>query len=61
MWEHGNIGQFWKGTREHRPPVGDPLSWLASADKISLFVLFMFLLSFSGFSFLMVSTFYFLF
>ena len=20
VWEHGNIGQFWKGTREHGPP-----------------------------------------
>ena len=20
VWEHGNIGQFWKGTREQRPP-----------------------------------------
>ena len=20
MWEHGNIGQFWKGTREQGPP-----------------------------------------
>ena len=24
MWEHGNIGQFWKGTREQGPPLGDP-------------------------------------
>ena len=24
MWEHGNIGQFWKGTKEHGPPLGDP-------------------------------------
>ena len=22
--EHGNIGQFWKGTREQGPPLGDP-------------------------------------
>ena len=20
VWEHGNIGQFWKGTKEQRPP-----------------------------------------
>ena len=20
VWERGNIGQFWKGTREQRPP-----------------------------------------
>ena len=20
VWEHGNIGQFWKGTREQGPP-----------------------------------------
>ena len=26
VWEHGNIGQFWKGTREQGPPLGDPLS-----------------------------------
>ena len=24
MWEHWNIGQFWKGTRELGPPMGDP-------------------------------------
>ena len=24
VWENGNIGQFWKGTREQRPPLGDP-------------------------------------
>ena len=24
VWEHGNIGQFWKGTREQGPPLGDP-------------------------------------
>ena len=23
VWEHGNIGQFWKGTREQGPPLGD--------------------------------------
>ena len=21
VWEHGNLGQFWKGTREQRPPL----------------------------------------
>ena len=24
VWEHRNIGQFWKGTREQGPPLGDP-------------------------------------
>ena len=24
LWEHGNIGQFWQGTREQGPPLGDP-------------------------------------
>ena len=24
VWEHGNIGQFWKGTREQGSPLGDP-------------------------------------
>ena len=24
VWEHGNIGQFWKGTREQGPTLGDP-------------------------------------
>ena len=24
VWEHGNIGQFWKGTREQGAPLGDP-------------------------------------
>ena len=24
MWEHGNVGQFWKRTREEGPPLGDP-------------------------------------
>ena len=24
MWEHGNIRQFWKGTREQGPPMGNP-------------------------------------
>ena len=28
VWEHGNIGQFWKGTREEGPPLGDPQMWL---------------------------------
>ena len=27
VWEHGNIGQFWKGTREQGPPLGDPQGW----------------------------------
>ena len=27
VWEHGNIGQFWKGTREQGPPLGDPRRW----------------------------------
>ena len=27
VWEHGNIGQFWKGTREQGPPLGDPQNW----------------------------------
>ena len=26
VWEHRNIGQFWKGTREQGPPMGDPRS-----------------------------------
>ena len=28
VWEHGNIGQFWKGTREQGPPppLRDPHS-----------------------------------
>ena len=25
VWKHGNIGQFWKGTRT---PLGDPRSWV---------------------------------
>ena len=24
VWEQWNIGQFWKGTREQGPPLGDP-------------------------------------
>ena len=24
VWEHGNIGQYWKGTREQGPPPGRP-------------------------------------
>ena len=24
VWEHGNLGQFWKGTREQGTPLGDP-------------------------------------
>ena len=24
VWERGNIGQFWKGTREQRPPFPTP-------------------------------------
>ena len=24
VWEHGNIGQFWKGTKEQGPSLGDP-------------------------------------
>ena len=27
VWEHGNMGQFWKGTREQGPPMGDPQFW----------------------------------
>ena len=37
VWEHGNIGQFWKGTRT---PLGDPhlnpiTKWLASEGERS--------------------------
>ena len=24
VWEHGNIGKFWKGTREQGPPPPPP-------------------------------------
>ena len=24
VWEHGNVAQFWKGTREQGLPLGDP-------------------------------------
>ena len=24
VWEHGNIGQYWKGTREQGPPPPPP-------------------------------------
>ena len=24
VWEHVNIGQYWKGKREQGPPLGDP-------------------------------------
>ena len=35
VWEHGNIGQFWKGTREQGPPLGDPLcSYLEISTEI---------------------------
>ena len=33
VWEHGNIGQFWKGTREQGPPLGDPLQFLRSEQS----------------------------
>ena len=33
VWEHGNIGQFWKGTREQGPPLGDPLQFLQSEQS----------------------------
>ena len=26
VWEQGNIGQFWKGTKP--PPLGDPFRWV---------------------------------
>ena len=29
VWEHGNIGQFWKGTREQGPP----LAWETLSDR----------------------------
>ena len=31
VWEHGNIGQFWKGTREQGPPP----PWETLCDGIS--------------------------
>ena len=30
VWEHGNIGQFWKGARKQGPPLGDPHIWIFS-------------------------------
>ena len=24
VWEHGNIAQLWKGTKQHGHPLGDP-------------------------------------
>ena len=27
VWEYGNVGQCWKGTREQGPPLGDPHSY----------------------------------
>ena len=39
VWEHGNIEQFWKGTREQGPLLGDPQAWsikdLLYAQKIT--------------------------
>ena len=32
VWEHGNIGQFWKGTREEGPPLGDPHEFIMAAE-----------------------------
>ena len=39
LWEHGNIGKKWKGTREQGPPLGAPhcLNCPASARIISSF------------------------
>ena len=36
-WEHGNIGQFWKGTREQGPPPppGRPSSLVDIANEFS--------------------------
>ena len=28
VWEHGNIGQFWKGTREQGPPPWETLTFM---------------------------------
>ena len=36
VWEHGNIGQFWKGTREQGPPPGRPSEFTASQLPISV-------------------------
>ena len=32
VWEHGNIGQFLKGTKEQGPVLGDPWLWLFQND-----------------------------
>ena len=34
VWEHGNIGQYWKGTREQGPPLGDPHLWATGIFSI---------------------------
>ena len=47
VWEHGNIGQFWKGTREQGTPLGDPhyqnkevkVMIPMSSEKIRVFIL----------------------
>ena len=38
VWEHVNIGQFWKGTREQGPPLGDPLQFMEKiyADDVNV-------------------------
>ena len=37
VWEHGNIGQFWKGTREQGPPLGDSPFYLPQFFFRSMF------------------------
>ena len=50
VWEHGNIGQFWKETREQgSPQLGDPQS-CALAVRKALFVFFFFLVSLLSFA-----------
>ena len=43
MWEHWNIGQFSKGTREQGSPMGDPhlhRTYIASAGFLILLASF---------------------
>jgi len=39
VWEHGNIGQYWKGTREQAPPLGDPQKPTSEMEHILLTVM----------------------
>ena len=50
VWEHENIGKFWKEKREQGPPLGDP-QYVDISIKMFLFFLFFSPLNYINYAF----------